>query len=56
VCRLHAKETTGFDLYYNSPLRWDGRDEKGRPLSNGIYLARIEVNGSRIIKKIVIAR
>lgn len=53
---LSPQETAGMDLYHSSPLRWNGRDEEDRHLPNGVYLARIEVNASRTVKKIVLAR
>ena len=54
--RLDAGATTGADLYYNSPMRWDGRDTAGRDMANGVYTAVITVGTSRTIKKIVVAR
>ncbi|MEK7476412.1 MAG: S8 family serine peptidase [Candidatus Coatesbacteria bacterium] len=53
---LSAAETSGLDLYYNSPLRWDGNDTKGRQLANGVYVARIRVGSTTCVKRIVVAR
>jgi len=53
---LSAQETAGADLYYNSPMRWDGRDSHGRDMANGVYQAVITVGSSRTIKHIVVAR
>jgi subtilisin family serine protease len=53
---LSAAETSGLDLYYNSPLRWDGNDSKGRQLANGVYVARIRVGSATCVKRIVVAR
>jgi len=50
-----AQETGTRDFYYD-PVVWNGKDEQGRELANGVYLARIKVNEQRIIKKIVLAR
>jgi serine protease len=53
---MSAAETAGLDLYYNSPLQWNGRDSKGRELANGVYTARITVGSTSCTKRIVIAR
>lgn len=53
---MSAQETAGADLYYNSPMRWDGRDTRGRDMANGVYKAVITVGPSRTIKHIVVAR
>ncbi len=33
-------------------LRWGGRDDLGRQLANGVYFARLEVDGRREVRKI----
>jgi len=53
---MTAAETAGLDLYYNSPVRWDGKDLKGRNVANGIYSARIKAGASTCVKRIVVAR
>lgn len=53
---LTSQETANTDLYYNSPMRWDGRDSRGREMTNGVYKAVITVGTSRTIKNIVVAR
>ncbi len=40
---LTAQETAGADLYYNSPMRWDGKDLRGRDMANGVYTAVITI-------------
>jgi 3',5'-cyclic AMP phosphodiesterase CpdA len=39
-----------------STARWDGRDAHGRPVSAGIYLARLEVEGRILTRKLVLMR
>ncbi len=34
---------------------WDGRDESGRPASNGVYFVRVEGEG-RMVKRVMLAR
>ncbi|MEK7767362.1 MAG: S8 family serine peptidase, partial [bacterium] len=53
---LTAGEAAAADLYFNSPLRWDGTDERGRPQANGTYLARITLGERHITKRVVLAR
>lgn len=53
---LSAAETAGMDLYFNSTLRWNGRDSKGRSLANGVYAARIRVGPASCVKRIAISR
>jgi hypothetical protein len=37
--------------------RWDGRDDRGRPVASGIYLYRLEVPGHRpMVRKMVLLR
>jgi flagellar hook assembly protein FlgD len=33
---------------------WDGRDRKGRPLPNGVYLLRFAADGRRETRKLVV--
>ena len=35
---------------------WDGKDEKGKSISNGIYLYRIETKNKTILKKMLLLR
>lgn len=37
-------------------LRWDGRDDQGRLLPNGVYFVRLESRGDQAIEKAVIVR
>jgi flagellar hook assembly protein FlgD len=37
-------------------LIWDGRDDEERPVATGIYLCRIEANGTSRVKSIVLRR
>jgi hypothetical protein len=37
-------------------LRWDGRDNAGRPLSNGIYFCRMNADDYRATEKLVLQR
>jgi hypothetical protein len=39
-----------------STVTWDGRDAHGRPASAGIYLARLEVEGRILTRKLVLMR
>ncbi len=40
--------------YYS--LAWDGRDAKGRPAGDGVYLVRFEANGFAATRKLVLQR
>jgi hypothetical protein len=35
---------------------WDGRDDAGRPVASGLYVCRLEVDGSRQVKKMLLLR
>lgn len=37
-------------------MAWDGRDSSGRPVSGGVYWARLEDSTSRITRKFVVVR
>ena len=37
-------------------LEWDGRDEMGRAVASGVYLARIAAGGERRTGRVVITR
>lgn len=37
-------------------MGWDGRDSSGRPVSGGVYWARLESSSQRISRKFVVAR
>lgn len=45
--RLSAGEQT---------IRWDGRDEAGRSLPSGVYLARLRTDAASTARKVVLAR
>lgn len=34
-------------------VRWDGRDDQGRPVSAGVYFARMEAEGTVLVRKVV---
>lgn len=36
--------------------RWDGRDDHGRPMPTGVYLAILEANGTRVSRKVAHVR
>ncbi len=44
------------DLYYNSPIRWYGKDSNNREMANGVYFAAIKAGDLRTIKKIAVIR
>ena len=46
----------GADLYYNSPVRWNGRDGQDRDLAGGVYTARLTAGSASTIKRIILAR
>jgi len=48
---VHATQTPGS---YN--VKWDGSDENGKPLENGIYFGRLTVDNSSIAKPIVLLK
>jgi flagellar hook assembly protein FlgD len=37
-------------------LRWDGRDESSRPVTAGIYFARVHWNGRRVTRRLLLLR
>jgi subtilisin family serine protease len=37
-------------------VRWDARDDRGRPVASGIYFARLEVGAKRVDSKVVLIR
>jgi len=37
-------------------LRWDGRDDSGRAVANGVYFAQIEMDGIRATRRMVMLR
>jgi len=39
-----------------STARWDGRDHQGRSVASGLYLARLEIGGKVMSRKVVLAR
>ena len=36
--------------------RWDGRDEAGRRVASGIYVARLETNSGTVVRRIAVLR
>ena len=51
-----AAQAAGLDFYYRSPVRWDGYDEKGRPVAAGAYLMRVTVGNWSTVKKVAVIR
>ncbi|MRR09240.1 T9SS type A sorting domain-containing protein, partial [bacterium] len=37
-------------------VRWDGRDGSGRALAGGVYLARLNADGSSRTEKLILVR
>ena len=37
-------------------IRWDGRDEDGRPLASGVYFVRLARDGGAASRQVVLAR
>lgn len=37
-------------------VRWDGTDETGRPVPDGVYFARVRSGGARAVARLVVAR
>ena len=37
-------------------LRWDGRDDRGRELASGAYFYRLEADGAREARKLILLR
>jgi hypothetical protein len=37
-------------------IHWDGTDERGKRLSSGVYLCRMEAEGERFMRKMVLAK
>lgn len=37
-------------------VAWDGRDASGRPAPPGLYLVRVDINGERIARRVVLSR
>ena len=37
-------------------VTWDGRDDAGRDVASGVYLSRMEVDGFRAVRKMVLVR
>jgi flagellar hook assembly protein FlgD len=48
MARLWSGTTTAGRL----ELRWDGQDEDGRAVANGVYLVRAELAGARIVTRL----
>ena len=46
-----ARENAGWQK-----VRFDGRDDAGRRLANGVYFFRVSANGSAVTRKMVVAR
>ena len=49
-----AGEAAGMDFYFDSRLRWDGRDKGGRMVPNGVYFALVKAGSSRTTVKVVV--
>jgi len=49
-----AAEAAGMDLYYNSQLRWDGRDSKGKMVPNGVYFATVKAGSAHNLVKVAV--
>jgi subtilisin family serine protease len=49
-----ADEAAGKDFYFNSDLRWDGRDTGARMVPNGVYFAVIKAGSSRTVVKVAV--
>ena len=47
---------TGFRTAGTHGAPWDGRDEAGRPVSPGIYFARLETADERFTEKVILLR
>jgi flagellar hook assembly protein FlgD len=37
-------------------VRWDGRDDNGRPVASGVYLYRLTSGGESRVRKLVLVR
>jgi hypothetical protein len=37
-------------------ITWDGRDEQGRVLASGVYLYRLQAEGQRVVRKLLLLR
>lgn len=48
---VHAAQSQG-----THSISWDGMDDKGKPLSGGIYFCRLETDGAGLMRKLVIVR
>lgn len=51
-----ATLATGMREAGNYAIIWDGRDEKGRELSSGVYLYRLQVGEHRAVRKLLLLR
>jgi flagellar hook assembly protein FlgD len=37
-------------------VAWDGRDDSGRDVASGLYLSRLEADGQRVERKMMLLR
>jgi len=52
--KYSANEAAGMDFYFNSQLRWDGRDSAGRVVPNGIYFATVKAGSVHTVVKVAV--
>ena len=47
---------TGLFLTGQQALRWDGRDELGRPVANGVYFVELLAGAARARERLIVDR
>lgn len=52
---VRAFQLEAGQVWPGQALRWDGRDESGQTVANGVYPYNVEFNGKRMMNKIVVA-
>ncbi len=51
---VHSQEVAPAQVYPGSLLTWDGRNDRGEAVANGVYPYRLEINGTVYTNKIAV--
>ena len=53
---MMGRLTAGYYVRKNKAAYWNGRNEANELVASGVYMYQLVVNGSRLVRKMVLAR